>query len=308
MSLAPIVLFAYKRPLHTKATLDALSNNTLAKQSQLFVYIDGLKDSATSEDIVLHQQVISMANSINCFAKTKVIISDSNKGLAKSVIDGVTQIVNEFKKVIVLEDDLVTSPLFLEFMNEALFKYESEKDVACISGYIYPLKQNFDKAFFLRGADCWGWATWEDKWNAVFENNPEALYRELNERSLINEFNFNGSYPYSEMLEDRIKGENQSWAVLWYASAFLKNKYCLYPSKSFVHNIGNDGTGTHTQDPTNKFDANLNQSSLPIFPDIIAENRLARTTVESFFKELTGRVELSVTQKIKNKLKTLIGR
>jgi hypothetical protein len=308
MALAPVILFAYNRPIHTKKTLVSLKQNYLANQSTLYIYIDGPKVDASGEQknkIDLVKQIVKEDN----WCKEVIIIeSNTNKGLALSVTDGVTSVISKYGKVIVLEDDLITAPLFLTFMNNSLEFYKSNDDVACISGYVYPLKEKFNSAYFLKGADCWGWATWENKWKKVFENEPEKLYKELNDRKLVTEFNFNNTYPYLQMLKDRIDSKNQSWAILWYASAFLQNKYCLYPPSSFLQNIGNDGTGTHSISSTNLFDVHLNMLELPSFPDKVAENLQARKAFELFFHALTGSKKKTVLQTIKHKIKNLTGK
>lgn len=307
MGLAPVVLFTYKRPLHTKATLDALSANTNAAHTKLYVFVDGLNQSASPEDFQKHQEVIDIAKTYNWPGEKEVFISEQNKGLATSVVEGVSSILDKHKRIIVLEDDLVTSIHFLEYMNQALEKYESSEDVACISGYVYPLKQKFDSAYFLKGADCWGWATWNHKWESIFDNNPTKLLEQLTEQKLLKEFNFNNSYPYDAMLKDRVNGKNQSWAIVWYASAFLKNKLCLYPAQSLVHNIGNDGSGTHTELFTDKFDANYSEAKMPLLPDSIAENKTARNEFEVFFRDLTGTKKQSLTTRFKHKIKSIFG-
>lgn len=307
MKVSPIILFAYKRPQHIRATLEALHENTLALQSKLYIYIDGLKDNASDGDIKLHQQVINIAKSTNWCLETEVIVSNHNKGLAESVVEGVSSILKKHKRVIVLEDDLVTSPYFLEYMNKSLDKYEYSEKVACISGYTYPLKKTMDSAYFIKGADCWGWATWEEKWNCIFKNEPNYLLEQLTKQNKINEFNFNNSYPYSNMLQERIEGKNQSWAVLWYASSFLQNKLCLYPSHSLVNNIGNDGSGTHSDTFTNQFDSMTIKTKMPVLPNVIEENAVARKEFELFFRTLSGSKEQSLFIRFKNKIKTLLG-
>ena len=144
-----------------------------------------------------------------------------------------------------LEDDLLTSPYFLDFMNEGLSIYEEDEKVISIHGYVYPISEKLPETFFLRGADCWGWATWKRGWD-LFEPDGGLLLNKLEESKQTEEFDFNRSYPYTQMLKDQINGKTNSWAVRWYASAFLQNKYTLYPGKSLVSNIGGDGSGTNT--------------------------------------------------------------
>lgn len=241
-NLAPIALFVYNRPGHTRWTIEALQKNILASDSDLIIFSDGPKDAAGSKQSVL--AVRAYLKTIQGFKSVKIMEREKNQGLAKSIIAGVTSVVGEFGKVIILEDDMVSSQYFLQYMNEALGLYEKEDDVISIHGYIYPVKGILPETFFLKGADCWGWATWKRGWD-LFEPDGKKLLRELKERNLTKEFDFSGSYPYTKMLKDQIAGRNNSWAIRWYASAFLKNKLTLYPGKSLIYNTGFDGSGTH---------------------------------------------------------------
>jgi hypothetical protein len=205
--------------------------------------------------------------------------------------------------VIVLEDDLVVAPDFLDFMNAALVRYQDEKAVACISGYVYPLKRNFAEAFFVKGADCWGWATWADRWDPAAYQAPELISR-IKEQDKTALFDFNSSYPYMKMLEDRAAGLNQSWAIIWYASAFVENKLCLYPPHSLVKNTGNDGSGTHTLSAEDAYDTELKRINQVRLPDRIAESAEGREAFERFFR---GAVPAppNVLQRIIRKLKLM---
>ena len=160
--LAPIVLFTYNRPLHTKQTVQALQKNYLASESELYIYSDGPKDKNATEKV---REVREYIKSIDGFKKVTIFERDKNLGLANNIISGVTKIVNEYGKIIVLEDDIVTSKYFLKFMNEALEIYMNEKKVWHISGWNYPLdKDGLGDIFLWRGMNCWGWATWSDRW------------------------------------------------------------------------------------------------------------------------------------------------
>ena len=244
MSLAPIILFVYNRPSHTLKTLEALAANQLASESVLYIFADGAKENATETTLRKINETRDIVKSKQWCKETYIIERTENFGLAKSVIEGVTSTLDKYKKIIVLEDDLVTSKHFLKFMNEALDRYENEDNVACISAYIYPI-ENLPELFFIKGADCWGWATWKRSWN-LFEADGKKLLSELESQDKTYEFNFNNTYPYTKMLEEQIKGINNSWAIRWYASAFLKNKLCLYPGKTYVSNIGLDGSGENS--------------------------------------------------------------
>jgi hypothetical protein len=241
MTFAPIALFVYNRPAHTRQTVEALLKNELAGESDLFIFSDAPKKP---EAVAAVQEVREYIKTVGGFKSVSIVERDENLGLANSIIDGVTSVVNERGRIIVLEDDLVTSPYFLRFMNDALDMYEREESVISIHGYMYPVMDKLPETFFLRGADCWGWATWKRGWE-LFEPDGGKLLASLKSQHLEREFNFGGSYDYLEMLDSQVKGENDSWAIRWYASAFLKNKLTLYPGRSLVLNIGNDSSGTH---------------------------------------------------------------
>src|SRR3989338_4006387 len=165
--LAPIVLFCYNRPSHTLQVLQALQKNPEAKNSELFIFCDGAKNE---NDLECINDVHKIIDNISGFKNVVVEKSENNKGLAKSIILGVSKIVEKFGRVIVLEDDLVISPYFLQFMNDGLDFYENDDRVISIHGYIYPIKEKLPPTFFIKGADCWGWATWKRGWDLFNEN------------------------------------------------------------------------------------------------------------------------------------------
>jgi hypothetical protein len=241
MTFSPIALFTYNRPYHTRKTVEALQRNKLSAQSDLFVFSDGPKEGATGSQV---GEVRNYLKTINHFKTVSIIERKSNYGLSANILDGVRQIISEFGKVIVLEDDLVTSPFFLDFMNEGLRLYEQDENVISVHGYLLPVKEKLPDSFFLRGADCLGWGTWKRGWD-LFEPDGRLLLKGLIESKKTGQFDFDNAYPYTQMLMDQIAGKTNSWAIRWYASAFLKNKYTLYPGKSLISNIGGDGSGTN---------------------------------------------------------------
>ncbi len=283
MTLAPIILFVYNRPSHTLRTLEALALNELAKESILYIFSDGIKDNADSNSIQKINETREIIKSKQWCKEVIIIERQQNFGLAKSVIEGVTEIINKFQKVIVLEDDLVTSPYFLKFMNETLHKYEKEDSVACISAYIYPI-DNLPELFFIKGADCWGWATWKRAWD-LFEPDGSKLLNIIESKKLTSEFDLNKSYPYTKMLREQISGLNHSWAIRWYASAFIKNKLCLYPGKSLVNNIGTDGSGTH-DGSTDVYNTVVVQNPIILKDLKIEVNKSALSKMTNYFKAL----------------------
>lgn len=280
MTCAPVTLFVYNRLDHTRRTIDALKQNILAEDSELIVFSDAAKSEMQDEAV---HEVRKYIRTIDGFKSVTIIERMSNLGLARSIIDGVTTIVNKYGRIIVLEDDMVTSPYFLTYMNEALVKYADDDRVISIHGYVYPVKEALPEAFFLRGADCWGWATWHRGW-ACFNSDGQFLLDELKRRKLIHAFDYNGTYPFSTMLEGQIKGTNDSWAVRWYASAFLAGKLTLYPGRSLVHNIGNDNSGTHCGESAD-FDANLSSAHISLNNINSEPSQEGRQAFEDFFRQ-----------------------
>ena len=244
MNSVPVALFVYARPIHAQLTVSALLKNTGAELIDLIVFSDAAR---TPDKHSAVNEVRAYLKSIIGFRSITIHHRSHNFGLAKSIIEGVTEVLKVYERVIVLEDDMETSPHFLTYMNKALSRYSDDDRVVSIHGYVYPVKRPLPEAFFLRGADCWGWATWRRGW-AHFNPDGQYLLDELRRRKLIGAFDFNGAYSFSKMLEGQIKGRNDSWAVRWHASAFLADKLTLHPGRSLVYNIGNDGSGTHCGD------------------------------------------------------------
>jgi hypothetical protein len=281
MKPAPIVLFTYNRPAHVRQTVEALKKNQLAEQSSLMVYSDGPKGK---DDLAKVADVRKYIHNIDGFRSVEVIERAENLGLGESIINGVTEVVNKYGRVIVMEDDLVTSPFFLRYINKGLELYESEEKVISIHGYIYPVQGKLPSTFFLRGADCLGWATWKRGWD-LFEKNGSKLLNELRSRKLTKEFDFNGAFRYTRMLKEQAAGRNSSWAIRWYASAFLKERITLYPGVSLVRHIGNDGTGTNFGISDT---LNVELAKEPVFADRIdnVENPQAAKLVEIYLRSV----------------------
>lgn len=240
-TLAPIALFTYNRPEHTRRTVEALVRNDLAKESDLIIFSDGAKGCGDESQVSAVREYLG---TVSGFKSVTVNAAEHNRGLAASIISGVTAVVRKHGKIIVLEDDLVTSPYFLRYMNDALEFYENEERVISIHGYTHPVTAQLPETFFLRGADCWGWATWQRGW-IQFETDGAKLLNELQRRHLLNAFDLDGNYPFSSMLKGQIAGRNDSWAIRWHAAAFLADKLTLHPGKSLVINIGNDRSGSN---------------------------------------------------------------
>jgi GNT-I family len=239
--LAPVLIFAYKRLTHLRRTIESLQINKLARQTELIVQCDGAKSQADAPAVAAVRDYV---RSIGGFASVTIIEHGENRGLAATIISGVSQMLEHYDRVIVVEDDLYVSAHFLTYMNEALALYEHDERVASVHGYCYPVAAELPDTFFLRGADCWGWATWHRAWRD-FRTNGASLLAELNARRLTRDFDLDGSYPFTRMLSDQVAGRNDSWAIRWHASCFLQDKLTLYPGRSLVENTGNDASGTH---------------------------------------------------------------
>lgn len=257
--VAPIALFAYKRLDHLKKCIESLKENPQAARSSLVVFSDGPKVDADRDAVAAVRQYL---DTLQGFESIRIVARDRNLGLSASIQQGVSEMVNAYQKVIVLEDDLLVSPYFLQYMNDALTKYEHEQRVISIHGYCYPVSVQLPETFFLRGADCWGWATWKRGWD-LLETDGTRLLNEIRESGEERRFNFDNSYPYTTMLQDQIAGRNKSWAILWYASAFVKNKLTLYPGKPVVHNMGNDSSGTHSK-TTQSYDVDIARHAVDV--------------------------------------------
>jgi hypothetical protein len=277
--LAPIVLFTYNRLWHTRQTVEALQKNYLAQKSQLFIYSDAQKTQVAEAKV---KEVRQYLKTINGFKKVTIIERDKNWGLANSIIDGVTKIVNEYGKVIVLEDDLVTSPYFLQFMNEALTFYHNQKPVWHISGYQFPIyTDNLPETIFFRAPSSWGWATWDYAWK-LFERDIEKLDK-LFTKELRYQFNLEGTKKFWSHIEANKSGKMNTWAIFWYASIFLNKGLCLYPRHSLVQNIGHDGSGVHSKDP-NGYQITLAKKPTEFFDTHIQEHPEFFQRIKSFFK------------------------
>jgi hypothetical protein len=280
MTLAPIVLFVYNRPWHTQQTLEALAKNDLADQSKLYIYADGAKADATEDDLKKISEVEELIHSRKWCGDLEFIKRDHNYGLADNIVDGVTTIVNKYGKIIVLEDDIVTSPGFLKYMNDALDLYENEDKVMHISGYMFPVKKKLPSTFFYQPTTCWGWGTWSRSWSlANFDS--QYLLEKFIDAQQIQDFNINNTYPFFTHLRENALGTMKTWAVRWYANVFINNGFSLHPFPSLVNNIGNDGLGENCG-TSNKYDWNNLAEKNDVGKVKIKQNRKALYSMQHF--------------------------
>jgi hypothetical protein len=237
----PVVIFGFNRPEHLRICLESLVANKNSKGHKYFLFLDGPR---TNKEENVAQQVKRVANLFEQKIDLEVIESKVNKGLSNSLIPGITQILHKFDSIIVVEDDLELHPDFLDFMSANLYKYKNSEMIASIQGFTYPFLQNSLECYFLKGADCWGWGTWRRSWK-LLEIESSRMVKQLRSKKLIRQFDMDGAFPYSGMLERQARGEVDSWAIRWHASMYLLGKLSLYPPKSLVRNNGFDGSGTH---------------------------------------------------------------
>ena len=278
---ADILILAYNRPIHLKRLLESLANNEEAKSSSISVSIDGPKTQLDREKIKHCNEVAQVGYG---FKKIEVVNHDTNRGLADSVIDAVSTSFVKSERLIVLEDDLVVSKSFLNFMNSSLEKYQSCNRVASIQGYQYPGIKLSDGPVFLRGADCWGWATWRDRWRDT-DFDSDLLINEFDSPQLRNEFDFGGNKPNFEMLLNQSKGLVNSWAIRWHASQFLRNRLSLFPEISLVQNLGADGSGTNSGD-SDVFLTEVTDNYFFDLPNLIQESSNFREQLNILFSNI----------------------
>lgn len=284
-NLAPIVVFAYNRPDHLRQTLEALAKNDLATQSVLYVYCDGAKPNATQEQSAkvsatqsFALQYVETAKQQKLFKEVHIVCAEQNKGLANSIIGGVTDVINQYGRVIVLEDDLLTSPYFLKYMNEALDFYESRPGVMSISAdrppvckMEIPSDYSYDVFVSLRPFS-YGWASWKDKWNRV-DWSMDYLSDFLSLPEQVEAFNRGGD-DMTEMLCMQRDGKIDSWAIRFSFAHFKEHCVAILPCIPYVDNIGFDGSGIHCGTNERDFRNNLSQAvENPRFTNLIYEDK-----------------------------------
>jgi Glycosyl transferase family 2 len=295
---APIVLFVYNRPRHTQRTLEALRVNELADRSDLFIFSDGPRSESDREKV---EAVRDQCRTIQGFNKIVMRESEENRGLAASIIAGVTEIVNEYGQIIVMEDDLVSSPHFLSYMNEALSIYEQEEKVMHIGGYMFPISsEGIPETFFFRESNCWGWGTWARSW-LHYEKDARKLMNTFT-RQQVKEFNLDGYHKFWRQVKENYSGRRDTWAIFWYAAIFLRGGLCLHPSVSLIQNIGHDNSGRNCPG-TDIFTVDLKKTPIRYFEKEQRENPEALRRIQIFFKNTRP----PFVQRLLNRMRELTG-
>ena len=298
MNTAPILLFTYKRLEPLKKTVDALQQNFLSERSDLFIFSDGPKSNTDSSQI---EEIRSFLKTIKGFKSVTIINSEKNKGLATSIINGVNHVFKSFDRVIVLEDDLLTTPNFLSYMNQALSLYEMEKKAFSISGYSFDLRHNGQNnqntTYFLNRGWSWGWSTWKDRWQEVDWNVSDYATFKKDKKSR-KQFAKGGS-DLNKMLEKQMTGQLDSWAIRWFYHQFKAGGLTLYPLASKIYNDGFDEFATHTNGSEKRYIPFLDfQHSKDFnFPEEVALS----TTFQNQFQSKMG-----IMARIRSKIETLL--
>jgi hypothetical protein len=273
MGRAPILLFAYNRPELLLGTLRSLTSNSGASESQLFVYCDGPKANASSADLSRIVEVRKIVRSQKWCGTVEVIESPVNKGLAGSVISGVTEVINRFGTVIVVEDDVLLSPHFLNYMNAALKAYANDEKVFAVGSWTYFTRRDFkDEPFFFRFPDSIAWGTFKRSWDK-FEYDGKEILRKLEERSLKQTFNgFRNLDYFLPMLKLQMQGKVDSWAIRWTATAILNEGLSVFPPVSMVRHMGFTKDSTHERGtPDYNEDLPLSEKEITKMPKVFRE-------------------------------------
>jgi GR25 family glycosyltransferase involved in LPS biosynthesis len=304
MNLSPVLLFTYNRPFHTRQTLEALEKNYLAQETHLIIFLDGLKDNCSSEQAEHHNQLRLLLNEKKWCRTVEIFESETNLGCAKSIVNGVTEALKSHNKVIILEDDIVTSPYFLTYMNDGLNYYEKDLTIGSINSFAERFlgDSRFPEYFLMNGSDSWGWGTWRDRWkDFIFD--AKIVKDKIIQLDKIDEFEF-GSH--MTLIDQQIVGSIDTWDVQWHGSNIIAGRKGLYPKTSFLRNIGLDGSGTHGEkinkhnDPVN---IALNEYKVS-FNDFVARTPLKyKKSIERRYKR-TYRIRFSssLKKRIINKL------
>ncbi len=297
MNYAPITLFCFNRISHLKKVIASLKKNPESKYSDLIIFSDGPKTSLDNENV---SAVRTFIKSITGFKSLKIFESSHNKGLAKSIIDGVYEVVNQYGHIIVLEDDIVVSPYFLDYMNKALDMYEKDERIMHINGWLPAFSPLTSSSFFSSVMSCWGWATWKNSWQ-FFKRDSEYFIKTLSKKQRFT-LNINNS---SDSFKDIVRnqsGEISTWAVFWHASILVKKGLCLSPSMSLTNNIGTDGSGNNFSFSTSKYNTPLSTEPITFFPKKIENSEDLFLAYSHFYKSH----KLTIWGHVKSKTKKLL--
>ncbi|EAB6271748.1 glycosyltransferase [Salmonella enterica] len=296
---SPVVMFVYAKPEHTRKTIESLAKNPEASSTDLFIYSDAAK---SDKDSIAVREVRNIVSSVSGFKSVSLYFRSENIGLASNIMDGVSKVCEKYGRVIVIEDDIVTSPCFLAYMNAALEKYEDDKRIWHVTGWNYPFLDNYmseSDAYLWRMMNCWGWGTWNDRW-VNFRKDPEELIKSFSKKD-ISEFNLDNAFNFWSQVEDNYNGKINTWAIFWYATIFKNNGLCLNPVNSMVKNIGMDGTGENCN-TSDIYKTKLSYEFGYRWPNEISEDKTAINIVREFYKSNTPTLIQRIVNKVKRTL------
>lgn len=284
MTYAPIALFTYNRADHTRKAVESLLQNAEAKDSDLFIFSDGPKNEKTVRGVADNREYI---HTVTGFKTVTIVEREKNWGLANSLIAGITDVINKYGRVIVVEDDLILSPYFLKFMNDGLEKYKDDDRVGTITGFVPPIEEKLPETFFLTYFQCWGWATWKRAWD-LLETDARPLLKGL--RFKRKKFDVGGGVCNYGNLYCQKVGLVDSWYLRYYASLFLKGKLSLYPGRSVATNEGLDGSGTHCgAELKRSFEAHNSQTPIKVNDvEVIEDLQVYRIFKKYFLSKQSG--------------------
>ena len=300
MPYAPIALFTYSRADHTRTAVESLLRNKEAAESDLFIFSDGPKTEEKREAVEANRQYI---HTITGFKSVHIVEHKTNQGLANSLIAGITNVVKKYGRVIVVEDDLILSSYFLQFMNEALDKYADDDRVSAVSAFLNPIDCKAPKTFFLRYFACWGWATWGRAWQ-LLNLDTKALLKQI--RWKTNDFNIGGNF-YGMLYCQKV-GLVDSWAIRFYASSFLADKLVLFPGQSMALQNGMDGSGTHSGRNDSIFQTmHLSTTPIEILDIPVTENTEMYEAFSRYYQTGKEKTLKGQYQRFKSFVRRLIG-
>ena len=292
--LAPIIIFAFNRPEALKRLKKSLASDYLYEESEKFVFIDGPRNENDQNKI---NAVVEIAKTIT----SNVTVSTVNKGLGTSIITGVSSVLQKYEKAIILEDDLICTPNFLSYMNQALNVYEKDDRIISVCGYGLKIKRpkNYVGDVYLSGrSSSWGWATWKDRWEQIDWDIKD--WKEFSSDSLkIKAFNRNGSDMFS-MLKDYMEGKNKSWAIRFCYNQFKLGKYSVCPFLSKVNNEGFGEEATNCKQQYSRFKVHIDQSGSTdfLFDPQISPNKQIKKECYHYHS-----IKMRIYSKIRNTLR-----
>lgn len=283
---APIVFFTYNRASHAQKAIQSLLTNHEACESDLIIYCDGAKGIPDTDTVEKNRAYIRR---IKGFKSVTIVEREKNWGLANSLTAGITEVVNKYGRVIVVEDDLIVAPYFLKYMNDALDKYESDERISAVSAFLNPVNRELPETFFLRYFACWGWATWKRGWD-LFNPDANDLLQQFQSYNQFRVFTINFSVKFYEMLRMQAEGRLDSWAIRFHASSFLADKLVLFPGKSMTAQTGFDGSGVHCGVDNEHYNVTLNTAPIHLCDEMpVKMSKKAYRTFERYYMGMLGR-------------------